>query len=307
MTIDSSWLCELDKRESDLGVRFLVYYNGNRETFDREINNWNLSTALPEHEGLKKQLKQRSLQEKSSRFLHETLAAQWIEETKKSFPTNRAYQIYTSFVFKNDDPKKFADIIRIIRQEMKDFRDQFTGETGTLQVTFIHSGGAANIPKRDATAFRWRGCIYHAYIMIQWDEKWLEFNMRSFLDQMKPRLAPYGMVRGATFINFPDDSLKPEAHEKSYYGMNYQELRRIKEVWDKDNFFSWPQGIRLPEKGSPQTIKVDDQNLMKNIPAADFIVKEQALTDVLANQQWESYRPTSTDVFGNEALPELVY
>lgn len=316
MTIDSSWLCELDKKESDLGVRFLVYYNGDREKFDQEINKWKLSTALPEHEGLKKQLKQRSLQEKSSRFLHETLAAQWIEETKKSFPTNRAYQIYTSFVLKNNNPKKFAEITEIIRQEMKEFRTQFTGEAGTLQVTFIHSGGAASQPRRDATAYRWRDCVYHTYVMIQWDEKWLELNMRSFLNQMKVKLGPYGMVRGATFINFPDDTLKPEVHEKSYYGMNYLELRRIKKMWDKDNFFRWPQGIQLPvpEPGNfpaaaaaAAAAEIEDQNLMKNITAAGFIVKEQELTDVLANQQWESYRPTSTDVYGNEALPELVY
>jgi hypothetical protein len=190
---------------------------------------------------------------------------------------------------------------------MEEFRTQFTGETGLLQVTFIHSGGAVNKPKREMTAFCWHGCVYHAYIMIQWDEKWLELNMRSFFDQMKPKLAPYGMVRGATFINFPDDSLKPEFHEKSYCGMNYQKLRRIKKVWDKDNFFRWPQGIQLPETGSPQAAKMDDQNLMKNIPAAEFIMKEQALTDALANQRWESYRPTSTDFYGNEALPELVY
>lgn len=303
MTIDSSWLCELGKKDSELGVRFLVYYNGNRETFDRDIDEWNLSIALPEHEGLKKQLKQRSLQEKSSRFLHETLAAQWIEETKKSFPTNRTYQIYTSFVFKNDDPKKFAEITQIIRQEMEEFRMQFSGETGLLQVTFIHSGGAANERKRDATAFHWRGCIYHAYIMIQWDEKWLEFNMRCFLNQMKPKLAPYGMVRGSAFINFPDDTLKPDVHEKSYYGMNYQKLRRIKKMWDKDNFFKWPQGIRLPEPDSSLIANIDDQNLMTDFCAAEFIVEEQALTDVLANKQWENYRPTSTDVYGNVALP----
>jgi len=120
---------------------------------------------------------------------------------------------------------------------MKAFREQFAGETGTLQVTFIHSGGAANERQREDTAFRWRGCIYHAYIMIQWDEKWLGRNMRGFLKRMKPKLSLHGMVQGATFINFPDDSLKADAYEKSYYGHNYQELRRIKQIWHKDNFF----------------------------------------------------------------------
>ena len=305
MTIDSSWLCELSKKDSDLGVRFLVYYNGDRPNFDKAIDAWTLQSAPPEHGKLKDQLKWRSLEEKSSRFLHETLAAQWVEETKKAFPTNRTYQIYTSFVFKNDK-NSISSITKIVREKMEEFRKQFAGETGTLQVTFIHSGGEANEKKREDTAFRWRGCTYHAYIMIQWDEKWLELNMRRFLDQMKPKLSPYGMVRGATFINFPDDTLKPEVHEKSYYGMNYQKLRRIKEKWDKDNFFSWPQGVQLPKADTTEPPEIDE-NLMENAPGGVIVEKEAKLTDVLANQQWESYHPTATNVYGSEALPELVY
>lgn len=308
LTIDSTWLCELNKKDSDLGVRFLVYYNGGRTDFNRDIDGWslknegNLPNAALEHGKLKEQLKQRSLEEKSSRFLHETLAAQWVEETKKNFPTNRTYQIYTSFVYKQDG-KIISGITGIIQQKMKEFRKEFAGETGTLQVTFIHSGGAANTRQREETAFRWRGCIYHAYIMIQWDEKWLELNMRKFLDGMKPLLSQYGMVKGATFINFPDDTLKPEVHEKSYYGMNYQKLRRIKKVWDKDNFFRWSQGIQ-PKVDNAQPARTDQQEA---IPAGDVTFKEKDLTDMLANKQWESYRPTSTSVYGSEALPELVY
>ena len=309
MTIDSSWLCDLSNTRTDLAVRFLVYYNGGRETFDKDIDNWTLPHTSVEHTELKKQLQRRSLQEKSSRFLHETLAAQWIEEIKKSFPTNRSYQIYTSFVFKND-PNNIKSITRIIKDEMKAFKEQFVGETGLLQVTFIHSGGVANDKQRSATAFRWRGCTYHAYIMIQWDGKWLEMNMRGFLERMKPKLSPFGMVRGATFINFPDDSLKANAHEKSYYGNNHQELRRIKQIWDKDNFFKWPQGIQLPNNAkavSPE--KEENDDLMKDLLASkSFIVNEEELTDALAEQQWESYRPpAATDIYDSGALPTLVY
>lgn len=308
MTIDSSWLCELNKKDSDLGVRFLTYYNGGRTDFDKTIDGWTLQSDPPEHGKLKEQLKRRSLPEKSSRFLHETLAAQWVEETKKAFPTNRTYQIYTSFVFRNDE-NSISGITQIVREKMEEFRKQFAGETGTLQVTFIHSGGKANMKKPEETAFRWRGCIYHAYIMIQWDEKWLELNMRDFLDQMKPKLSPYGMVKGATFINFPDDSLKPEVHEKSYYGMNYLKLREIKTMWDKDNFFRWPQGIQLSQRNTTKPAKIDhqkDDDLMKSIANGALTEKESVMTDVLANQQWESYLPTSTNVYGSEVLPELV-
>jgi hypothetical protein len=214
-------------------------------------------------------------------------------------------------VFKNGR-KNIERITSIIRDEMKAFREQFAGETGLLQVTFIHSGGAANARQRMDTAFRWRGCIYHAYIMIQWDEKWLEMNMRGFLERMKPKLSPFGMVRGATFINFPDDSLKADAHEKSYYGNNHQELRRIKQIWDKDNFFNWSQGIQLPGANTARAVSTDQEendDLVKDLLATKaFVVNEEELTDALAEQQWESYRPpTPTDLYGSGALPALVY
>lgn len=308
MTLDSTWLCDLSNTKTDLAVRFLVYYNGTREYFDQEINSWTPNNS-PQHAELKKQLKRRSMQEKSSRFLHETLAAQWVEETKKSFPTNRSYQIYTSFVFRNNR-RDIEQVTSIIREEMKAFRELFVGEAAILQVTFIHSGGAANFKKRQDTAFRWRRSIYHAYIMIQWDEKWLEMNMRGFLERMKPKLRPAGMVQGATFINFPDASLKPDAHEKSYYGNNHQELRRIKKIWDKDNYFSWPQGIQLPGGNLTRSGSIDadesEDFVGDLLTTRAFTTNEEELTDALAELHWESYRPSTRRSYANGALPALV-
>ncbi|KAM5364503.1 hypothetical protein ACJZ2D_011494 [Fusarium nematophilum] len=247
-----------------------------------------------------------------TRRAEEAAHTPWIEETKKSFPSNRSYQIYTSFVFKNGR-KTIEGITKVIREEMKAFREQFAGESGLMQVTFIHSGGAANDNKeRKDTAFRWRGCLYNAYIMIQWDEKWLEMNMRGFLNRMKPKLSPFGMVQGATFINFPDGSFKADAHEKSYYGNNHQELRRVKALWDKDNYFKWSQGIQLPVTKEKLRMAVSDNeengNVLEELVAADeLVVDEEALTDALAEQQWESYRPsTPASAYGGGALPTLV-
>ncbi|KAK4159879.1 hypothetical protein QBC43DRAFT_360880 [Cladorrhinum sp. PSN259] len=320
MTIDSSWLCELGNTKPDIAVRFLVYYNGRQATFDKVIDDWTLTDAPKQHAELKEQLeqetldkaiddgtltdapklhaelkeqlKQRSLEEKSTRFLHETLAAQWIEETKKSFPTNRSYQIYTSFVFKNE-PNTIKQITQVIRERMQLFREKFKGETALLQVTFIHSGGAAAKHPSDYTAFPWRECVYHTYIMIQWDEKWLEKGMRLFLQDMKVALSPFGMVQGATFINFADDTLVKTAHEKSYYGDNYHQLRHVKEQWDKQDFFRWPQGIQLP--GSARAEDGADGCLFAD--HMQFVVNEESLTDVVATQQWETYRPPSPTDF----------
>ncbi|RYP31678.1 hypothetical protein DL767_005591 [Monosporascus sp. MG133] len=252
MTIDSTWLCDLANTRTDVAVRFLVYYNGERGAFDRAIDDWALPNAPSQHAELKKQLKRRSLQEKSSRFLHETLAAQLPLFTPEERQTRRS-----------GETRRFAGAV----------------------------------------------VFYHAYIMIQWDEKWLEMNMRGFLERMKPRLSPLGMVQGATFINFPDDSLSQDAHEISYFGNNHQELRRIKQTWDGDNFFKWSQGIRLPvARNATRAANTADQegdDAVRSLFAAEnFAVNEEKLTDVLAGDQGESYWPRiQHDSFGGVALP----
>ncbi|KAK3398800.1 FAD-binding domain-containing protein [Sordaria brevicollis] len=243
MTIDSSWLCDLKQANgSELGVRFLVYYDGSEPEFDALID------EKIQHTELARQLKRRTLQEKSTRFLHETLASQWSEETIKAFPSGSevSHKIYTSFVFRNDDAEKIRRIIAIIREEMVAFRKEFGGESGLLQVTWIHAGGQANAKERSETAFRWRKCTYHAYIMVEWQEKWLELDMRGFLKKMKAKLRPFSVMGCAAFINFPDADILSEDSERVYYGNNRQRLRRVKQIWDRDNFFKWKQGIRLP-------------------------------------------------------------
>ncbi|RYP77276.1 hypothetical protein DL770_007099 [Monosporascus sp. CRB-9-2] len=282
ITIDSSWLCDLKEKESEL--------TGPGETAQR-----------------------RSLPEKSTRFLHETLVAQWSEEITKAFPTNSSYTVHASFVFKNKKDA-ISQITNIIRQEMGQFRNLFTGEKGLLQVTWIHAGGQASKKKRSATAFRWRDCTYHVYILLQWEEKWLERDMRGFIQRFKEKLRPFSMMGRAAFANFPDAALPSDTHERAYYGNNHQELRRIKEIWDRGKFFSWSQGVGLPPGVAPvpaatasalmaqrnvtsgarmggntrerAVMATEEENSFSDdAPIAS--VDEEALTDVIAGQQWK--------------------
>ncbi|PGG97150.1 hypothetical protein AJ79_09331 [Helicocarpus griseus UAMH5409] len=315
MTIDSSWVCDLQQNKSDLAVRFISYYDGSKEDFDNVINK-NIK-----HKDLAKQLTRRSLDEKSTRFFHETLVAQWSEETIKAFPDSRSYSLYSGFVFKNDRDRIEA-ITSIIKEEMANFRKLFKEEQGLLQVTFIHSGGQASKKKRSASAFRWRDCVYHSYIWIRWDEKWLERDMRGFLDRFRLRLRPYSMMKRATFINFPDGSLKSYAHEKAYYGNNRQELQRIKQIWDKDNYFNWKHSVRLPEpkmtfsQGQPLQSRAlidpaggmehDEEGDTASVVAEEHIQGE-SLTDAIAAQQWESFDPVNvSDFAGILGVPGLL-
>lgn len=239
-TIDSSWVCDLDdKSSSPFFVRFLVYHNGGKKDFERVIDQNITNTDLA------KPLKLRTLEEKSSRFLHETLVAQWSEETKKSLPsTGRSYSIYTSFVLQND--KKTVDhFTHTIKTEMAEFRNRFKGEKGILQVTWIHAGGEANRKDSSETAYPWRNCAYHTYIMISWTEKWLKREMEGFMKRMEKSLRKFSINRKAAFINFPDKELLRSDYEEAYFGDNSRELRKIKKTWDKDNFFNWAQGVRV--------------------------------------------------------------
>ena len=84
------------------------------------------------------------------------------------------------------------------------------------------------------------------YLTVEWEDKWMERDMRRFLGTAKEQLRPLSLEGVAAFINFPDGALPDAVHERAYWGDNREELRRVKEIWDKDNFFQSQQGILLP-------------------------------------------------------------
>lgn len=326
LTIDTSWVCDLEKKDSVFGIRYLIYHNGNKSDFDKKIDACLDSDVDSE---LRKQLKKRSMQEKSTRFFHETLISQWFEESAKSFPgRNTKYTIYTSFVFQNNR-KKMAAIVSIIKEEMQAFRDRFSEEKdtkGLLQVTFIHAGGKASDKQRSDTAFRWRDGNYHAYIMIEWEDKWLEEEMRNFCTAFKKRLREFSMSQAAAFINFADRQLPRSTYVKAYYGNNYRKLQRVKQAWDPDNYFRFVQSIRLPDPDLKKSKFMAMENAsMRSVVTVQSVggdddselsegggegegstseMDEENRADAIATAQWENYiPPPATDAL----LPYSAY
>ncbi|KAL8285146.1 hypothetical protein RB597_002303 [Gaeumannomyces tritici] len=266
LTIDSTWACDLTDSSNEGGVRFNVAFDG----LKREYNG--LIDSSIAHEELKTQLKRRVLPEPSTRFLYETLVAQWLEEMERAYPSNKTYELYSSFVFTNSDPAKLATITGLIRGLMTEFRTQFKGEKVTFLVTWIHSGGKASEPRPEATAYFWREAVFHAYVTVEWVDKWMERDMRAFLAKVKRALRPHSLGEEAAFINFPDRDFPGRLHERAYFGDNTEELRRIKQMWDPEGFFKWPQGVKRP--GDPDE---EDEE-------ADEDGEDQ--TDRLASEQW---------------------
>ncbi|KAI9052661.1 hypothetical protein LZ554_004000 [Drepanopeziza brunnea f. sp. 'monogermtubi'] len=247
MTIDSTWLCDHRPRVTNLpghmAVRFIANFNGTGAEFDRQIRR-----AIKEP-SLLELFDERKIQEKSSQFLYESLDDQWREEGRQVKPANPSWSIYTSFVFGND-AATINQVTAIIKAELASFKHKYKGQEVLAQIAFIHTGGEASRRSSAATAFPWRDSVYQAYIMVSWDEpeaKWMEHAMRSFLRRFKAQLQPHSHFGGrAAFVNFPDNTIAREHHENAYYGPNAARLRAVKALWDADNFFDWPQAVRLP-------------------------------------------------------------
>jgi hypothetical protein len=282
-TIDSTWVCETDKPQ-DL-VRFLVYHDGSKRDFEAIID------QHVKQETLRSMLKRRAMPEPSTRFLHETLVDQWAEETERAKPNDERYHIYSSFVFGND-LSTIKKVTKIILDSIVAFREDFLNEGVLFSVTWIHSGGKAGEKKPQDSAFYWRKAIYHVYATIEWKDKWLEKNMWTFMGNFKSQMRPLSLNKAAAFINFPDNSLKVNAHEQAYFGDNYKKLRDVKKLWDPDGFFQFSQGINLPGSDTnsgegPDHLDPDD------------------LTDSLAGDQWGTFETELTNEL--DELRELGY
>ncbi|KAI1318290.1 hypothetical protein F5Y16DRAFT_419065 [Xylariaceae sp. FL0255] len=264
ITIDTIWRWEPSRTDSEIGVEFFIHYDGDKIAFDQLID------SSIHRADLAKQIKRRSLAEDSTLYLHESLVTQWSEETIRAFPTNPSYRIYSSFVIdkaKDTIPK----ITSAIHFEIVVFREQFSNEQAMLEVTWIHGGGK------------------HVYIMIRWQAKWLEHDMRQFLRQFRTKLRPYSINGLAAIVNFPDETLCKHVYERAYYGDNHVELRRVKGLWDKDNFFKWDQSVRLPQLYPDTGAAASDQgtNQQDDATHCDDIIS----LDSCAGQQWEYFEP----------------
>ncbi|KAK4669641.1 uncharacterized protein QC763_204770 [Podospora pseudopauciseta] len=128
MTIDS--ICTCDLRQSNKGgVKFNISFNGSKSEYDRTI--------------------EKLLQ--STRCLYETLASQWLEEMERAYPQNKTYELYSSFVFGNDDKGTIENVTDTIPRLMlmASFHKEFDGEQVNFLVTWIHSGGKSNEEETD--------------------------------------------------------------------------------------------------------------------------------------------------------------
>ncbi|KAL7760912.1 hypothetical protein ACKLNR_007447 [Fusarium oxysporum f. sp. zingiberi] len=299
MTIDSSWLMDLKDAREDPSVRFLVYYNGLEKHFDEEVDDLlgDCGKAGDGDKSLAEQLKDRTLQENSTLFLHETLVAQWSEETQKALPSNAMFRIYTSFSFTKTSVKdNISEIINILKEQLVAFKGEFKGEEGSIRVSWIHSGGKSSEKGPHDSAYPWRGCVYHTYIMIEWKDKWLETRMRQILAGFNEALRKYSMDGLGVYVNFPDATLDKDTYEKAYYGVNREELQSIKAYWDKKNIFQWPHGVQVGPHVDPRGTAMEfaaPPPPPSSEPAVKGFINPGDAAGVSAFKAWHTFDPAS--------------
>lgn len=281
MTIDSTWLSDTGTAQKGaLGVRFLAYYDGNQIDFNNEARFGFMDDKLLN------EIKRRVMPERSTRFLHETLFAQWDEETKRSGPGVATFRLASSFSFRNDDDT-IANVTRICKEQLERFRTKFQDDDALLQATFIHCGGQMARRPRSATSFRWRDCTYQAYIMTTWKDKFIELDMRTCLREFKQRLRPYSLTGKASFGGFSDAAFGRADAMKAYYGNNRQLLQQVKRIWDADDYFQPDQGISMPSANAtlPEALAacLDQEETLSD----EDMIDDEDLTDFAAQRGWD--------------------
>lgn len=294
MTIDSTWLVDLrptfgTTSDSRLGIRFSSYYNGSNENFDREVERHMSSQELAIR------FKSATIEQKSTQFLYETLGEQWKEDTTRSEPARKTHQLYSSFVFEADRTK-MRIVAGIVKNELEIFRDRFRNHRCLAQCSFIHAGGEASKKRRSESAFRWRECVHHGYIMIEYDDLFAERELRNFFGTFKERLKPYSMMGRAAFINFPDNTYNLESYQRKYFGSNRRKLQQIKKTWDKDNYFDWFQGIRQQTGSTLPGINESDN---EDSTEEDDTDMDESNVKPRTEVEWELFNVSSSAAFYN--------
>ncbi len=125
-----------------------------------------------------------------------------------------------------------CEAIKIMRR----FLEEATGTESNF--FFLNWGGAASRISPEETAFFWR----YPKFYLEWNATWTkdsdaQRNITS-VERIRWELRPF--VEGS-YINVPDQYI--EDFGPAYYGTNYGRLREVKEKYDPENVFNFPQSI----------------------------------------------------------------
>ncbi|KAL2073553.1 hypothetical protein VTL71DRAFT_10879 [Oculimacula yallundae] len=296
LTIDSSWTCEMGKdKMNKIGVRFTTYYDGTLEAYTQEVE-----SNIP-NRTLTEKLIEKSIYQPTTQWLHAGLEQQQKDETIKFDPKKgKSHSIYTSFVFTNKVPGIIEIVTAIVKEQLEAFKEKWEDTDSAITATFsmIHTGGQASKVHGSGTAFWWRNADFHGYFYIQYENLYEEKAVNEFFRTFRSKMLPLSTA-GGSFANFPDKLIRVDEAERAYFGKNREELRRVKAIWDKDDFFGQgggEQGVQLPKDYlvSPPILRDTDPGAR----GTDNAISEQEEADRTLQEFEEAEFPDNGDYGG---------
>lgn len=125
------------------------------------------------------------------------------------------------------------------QQEFQRLVDGYVAYPKIAFVSLENYGGVVNQVAADAMAFPHRSAAFLVQIGSIWlqeqDRAAAETWVRGYFDTVQPALSD------GVYVNYPDLDLKD--YRAAYYGNNLPKLRTVKQSWDPDNRFSFPQSV----------------------------------------------------------------
>jgi len=128
--------------------------------------------------------------------------------------------------------------LQLLRQHLEAVPPLAQPPVQPSMIQLLPGGGAPSRVAPDATAMYLR----RAQFIVQYDAFWAAPQdaapTMAWAEQFRAALAPY--TSGA-YVNYVDSTLQDYLH--AYYGGNLERLVRVKQQYDPENFFAFPQGI----------------------------------------------------------------
>jgi FAD/FMN-containing dehydrogenase len=109
-------------------------------------------------------------------------------------------------------------------------------------VSFDVLGGAVNDLAPGATAFPHRRALAVAQYTVSWPADQSPAKVRAdiaWLHQFRDAMTPY--VGNTAYVNYADPQLRD--WQQAYYGANYVRLQTVKQRYDPDELFTFPQAV----------------------------------------------------------------
>ncbi|WP_326975182.1 FAD-binding oxidoreductase [Caproicibacter sp. BJN0012] len=148
-----------------------------------------------------------------------------------TYPPFEKFQSASRFVLHDFSRREISGLVGLIRSRAEG--SVFAG------LSLYALGGRVREISTDETAFFYRKAHFIIWLETVWEENRFANENRSWVNDRFPALA---FVTTGSYVNFPYSRLPNYLEE--YYGTHVRRLEWIKEKYDPDHVFSFPQDLR---------------------------------------------------------------